>query len=116
MIIKASLQNGHLIMNSIKKRVLSTLIATGLIAGAAVPAFASVNVEGGTWDYGSKVTISLKKKAWSNYNHPTKYHGSSVSLGTSTNSSGKTAPHSVSYASITGSLSDTAHAHYKFYK
>ena len=32
-------------MNSIKKRVLSTLIATGLIAGAAVPAFASVNVE-----------------------------------------------------------------------
>ncbi|MGG2108002.1 lactococcin 972 family bacteriocin [Lysinibacillus pakistanensis] len=74
----------------------------------------SVNVGGGTWDYGTSVTLKLKKKAWSNYNHPTEYHSSSCYVGTNWGYSYKTAPKVLSKADAEGGLSDSTGAYWKF--
>lgn len=45
----------------------------------------SVEVGGGVWDYGTKLVLTssgIKKKVWSNYWHPTRWHASSVRIGT----------------------------------
>ncbi|GLI04799.1 hypothetical protein YDYSG_08290 [Paenibacillus tyrfis] len=77
------------------------------------------NVGGGTWDYGTKSEwqgwLVWKKRVWSNYNHPTKAHASTASIGTQTNFSGYTLSGTTSYASALGDLSAQTHAYWQTY-
>lgn len=61
-------------LKSVRQAVAITVFTIGL-AGTAVAT--SVNpIQGGTWNYGTSGTATLK--AYSNYLHNTKCHGSSV--------------------------------------
>ena len=69
--------------------------SAGLLLAAAAPALAiTVDVGGGQWSYDQGAN-----SAWSNYKHPSYYHGSSVKIGSVLFSSGCTAPGSWSLAS-----------------
>lgn len=81
------------------------------VTNASVTPF-SVDTGGGVWDYGTSVTLSLRKKVWSNYTHPTKTHHSSCSIGTSSNHSGNTKAGTTSYSSAIGGLDDETHAYW----
>lgn len=63
-----------------KKLVMSTIAAAGICVATAAPALASVNVGGGTWNYGSSHNVfSWSASVYSNYYHPTHHHsGTSV--------------------------------------
>lgn len=73
---------------------------------------------GGTWDYGTSPVISgfsIKKKVWSNYNHRTKIHSSTASIGTTISRSGQVNKEITSYASATGDTGDQTHAYWNTY-
>ncbi|GGA49559.1 hypothetical protein GCM10007416_23310 [Kroppenstedtia guangzhouensis] len=81
-----------------------------LKSGAVTPF--SVNVGGGTWDYGTRlVSFGTKKEVYSNYYHGTKNHGSTAQIGTQSNKS-CVRPGSTSYASARGGLFDSTHAYW----
>lgn len=81
------------------------------LSNASVTPF-SVDAGGGTWDYGTRMVGPWTKKVWSNYNHPTKTHSSSCSIGTASNDSGDTKKGTTSYSSATGSPRDATKAHW----
>ena len=72
----------------------------------------TTDVGGGKWDYGSTLTISLKKKTHSNYFHETEKHGSSAKVGSGSawSYSGDTKAAVWSKASATGERSATGYA------
>jgi hypothetical protein len=75
----------------------------------------SVEVGGGTWDYGTKIIFkswSFKKKVWSNYWHPTAIHRSSCKIGTNYSDSGWVAQNTTSFSSAIGDRDDTAYAYW----
>lgn len=97
----------------IKKCISSFALVSVLAFGVAVPAFAAtVNVDGGTWDYGTSVVGVNQKKVWSNYLHNTKVHKSSCSIGANKSDSGWTNAGSTSFSSAVGGWFDTTHAYY----
>lgn len=72
----------------------------------------TVNAGGGKWDYGSTLTLTLKKKTHSNYFHESKMHGSSAKVGEASDwtYSGDTKPGQWSKASATGEKDATGYA------
>ena len=74
-----------------------------VLDNSQVTPFTTVNVGGGTWDYGTDSHL-LTKDAWSNYQHKTKDHSSSVRYDGVTNSSGRTASGTESLASCSVSI------------
>ncbi len=83
-------------MNKLGKVVASTVATIGLTASFAGVAMAAVvNVDGGSWDYGSN-TINV----WSNYTHPSRRHGSTAVAGSDRVYSGDTAAGRTSFASL----------------
>ncbi|MBB4826386.1 hypothetical protein HNO89_003645 [Sporosarcina luteola] len=75
----------------------------------------SVNVGGGVWDYGTKLIIGipLKKLVYSNYNHPSKVHSASCSIGTTYNNSGPYPAGSMAPSSAEGKTGDSTRANWK---
>ncbi|WP_237534907.1 MULTISPECIES: lactococcin 972 family bacteriocin [unclassified Streptomyces] len=72
-----------------------------------------VNKGGGTWSYGTIVNGS-QKRCYSNYQHQTKYHSSTVILGSNTRKVFANAG-DTSNASLTNGSSFTCHAYWATY-
>ncbi|MET1172354.1 lactococcin 972 family bacteriocin [Paenibacillus amylolyticus] len=92
---------------------------TNIITEDLITTFATADNGGGTWDYGTSVVmeslITYKKKVWSNYNHATKIHSSTASIGTQISRSGQVNKGVTSYASAIGGLTDDTHAYWNVY-
>ncbi|PYE44541.1 lactococcin 972 family bacteriocin [Paenibacillus barcinonensis] len=86
---------------------------TKFTSGVVSPA---VDVGGGTWDYGTSWVFPLSKKVWSNYNHQTKIHSSTASIGTQILRSGQVNAGTTSYASAIGGASEDTHAYWNVYE
>ena len=84
------------------------------ITNDMVTPFAAVNVGGGLWDYGTSVVlgIPLKKKVYSNYNHPSLVHSASCSIGTTYSNSGRYQPGSMAPSSAIGATGDSTRANW----
>ncbi|XOQ43651.1 MAG: hypothetical protein ACFWTN_04245 [Clostridium sp.] len=69
---KRLLTEGFIMTTKMKKRI-SSFALTGVLAlRTVVPVFAaSVNVDGGVWDYGTSIVEINQKKVYSNYLHNT---------------------------------------------
>ncbi len=75
----------------------------------------TVNVGGGSWSYGTNEEIYPGQKyAWSNYNHPSRTHASSVTLDGKKNDSGPTKAGVQSKASIVGTKWAVAQANWRY--
>ena len=87
--------------------------STKQLSNDTVTPFA-VNVGGGQWDYGTSVVwgIPLKKKVYSNYNHPTLVHSASCSIGTTYSNSGQYQPGSMAPSSAVGATDDSTRANW----
>ena len=97
----------------IKKRISSFALIGVLALGTAVPAFAaSVNVGGGTWDYGTSIAGINVKKVYSNYLHNTKMHKASCSIGANKSTSGWKTAGNTAFSSAYGRWGDVTHAYY----
>lgn len=95
------------------KKLLSLIGATALVMAISVPAFAtSVNVGGGTWDYGTRSIGWDQKEVYSNYLHNTKIHMSSCSIGANKNSSDWMDPGDTASSSAVGKWGDKTHAYH----
>ncbi|HCC01154.1 MAG TPA: lactococcin 972 family bacteriocin [Ruminococcaceae bacterium] len=96
-----------------KKRISSLVLVVALTFGTAVPALAaSVNVGGGTWDYGTRAKGWNVKEVYSNYLHNTKIHKASCSIGANKSDSGWTAPGDTASSSAEGKWGDKTHAYH----
>lgn len=80
-----------------------------------VSAFATSDVGGGTWSYGTSYVFPLSKKVYSNYYHGEKTHSSTAQIGTLVTKSGQVAKDKTSYASATGGASEDTHAYWNTY-
>lgn len=87
------------------------------ITNEMVTPFTAVNVGGGQWDYGTSVVwgIPLKKKVYSNYNHPSLVHSASCSIGTTYSNSGKYNAGSMAPSSAIGATGDSTRANWNVY-
>jgi len=77
----------------------------------------SVEADDGIWDYGTKPVMTwggIKKKVWSYYWHPTRWHASSVRIGTLRVDSGCVPLNETSHASAIGPFDETGYAYYRF--
>jgi lactococcin 972 family bacteriocin len=54
---------------------------SGIVALSTATPNTTVNVGGGTWNYGSSVDSSGTKHCWSHYDHPTKTHSATAIMG-----------------------------------
>jgi hypothetical protein len=72
-----------------------------------VTPFAEEEVGGGTWSYGTKLTVSFKKRVYSNYFHKTDVHGSAAKIGAREWNSSCAKKDTWSKASQIGSTKDT---------
>ena len=98
--------------NSVRK-LGALALALLLCCSFAVTAYATtVYVEGGTWDYGTKLIAVDQKQVYSNYSHDNSYHKASCTIGTHSNSSGWVAPGILAASSCIGSWGDDTHAYY----
>jgi|GEM_PF-1921487 len=85
---------------------------TSAISNDMVTPFSSVNVGGGTWDYGTSLALPLNKKVWSNFNHPSKKHSASCSIGNTYSSSGVYPAGSMAPSSAKGGINDSTRANW----
>ncbi len=103
-------------MLKLKRRLLSIMMAGSIIFSTGVVALAkTVQVEGGSWDYGTSLFVeswTIKKKVYSNYYHQKKVHKSTCEIGTTSSSSDWVAAGKTSYSSAVGSRKDTGYAYY----
>jgi hypothetical protein len=63
------------------RRILKISVVTAaIVLGAAAPAMATtVNVGGGTWNYGTSYVFPVSEGVYSDYYHPTNHHsGTSI--------------------------------------
>lgn len=81
---------------------LVTLTGALTLGGAAAAEATTVNVGGGTWDYGGSF---LTTWTYSNYIHPTKNHGSTACNANSCDESGPTPRNVWSKARVHSTLS-----------
>lgn len=88
---------------------------TDVLTNEMVTPFANENVGGGNWDYGTRLVLPLNKEVYSNYYHKTKDHGSSCSIGTKHNDSGRVSAGITSYSSATGKVNDKTKANWRTY-
>lgn len=95
-----------------RRRVVALAAAALMITATAAPAFAAVNVDGGSWDYGTSIAGWGQKKVWSNYYHDTRVHKSSCYLGTLKAESGWTVPKQTSFSSVQGDWGSTGQSYY----
>ncbi len=84
---------------------------SGSVAMAAVTPNTSVNVGGGTWNYGSSYSFPVGKHCWSNYFHPTQFHSATSIIG-STNNTSFGAPDQWADSSANGSITQTCQAYW----
>jgi hypothetical protein len=82
------------------------------LTNSLVTPFSSVNVGGGTWDYGTSLSGLTQKKVYSNYLHPTSKHHASCSIGANMSSSGVVAAKTTAFSSAIGGLDDATHAYW----
>ena len=82
------------------------------LTNSMVTPFATVQVGGGTWDYGTRIVGLGTKQVWSNYWHPTAVHRSSCRIGTNYNNSGWVPAKYTSYSSAVGSWFNTGYAYW----
>ncbi|GAA0303104.1 hypothetical protein GGQ92_003083 [Gracilibacillus halotolerans] len=120
------------------KKVGTALLSCALMIMVAVPAFAQVNNSGsggsvvlkgepptvtpyaiksvdggnGRWDYGTRLTITLKKKVWSNLDHNTKTHRSSAEIDGKYDDSGWVPKRTTSKASSIGPRKSVGYANW----
>ncbi|MED4851578.1 lactococcin 972 family bacteriocin [Caldifermentibacillus hisashii] len=120
------------------KKIGSTIVGSALVLMlAAVPAFAQTDspAKGGTvvlkeestvtpytikevdggdgrWDYGTTLTLKLKKKVWSNLDHNTKTHRSSTEIDGNYDDSGWVPKRTTSKASSIGPRKSVAYANW----
>ncbi|WP_073767600.1 lactococcin 972 family bacteriocin [Streptomyces sp. CB02923] len=73
---------------------------------------ACVNASGGKWCYGWYTDFNPGKYCYSNYLHETKWHRSSVKLGSGSRSSGSVKPGSASNAHLSAGLAYTCYTYY----
>lgn len=66
----------------------------------------------GRWDYGTRLTITLKKKVWSNLDHNTKTHRSSCEIDGNFDDSGWVPPRTTSKASAIGPRKSVGYANW----
>jgi lactococcin 972 family bacteriocin len=83
-------------------------------AGAGLSPYEVVEVGGGTWNYGSQITVVPPKTCWSNYKHNTKYHSSTTIMG-DVNSTGYASARLWSESRVTGGLSYSCSAYWNTY-
>lgn len=95
-----------------RRRVVALAAAALMITATAAPAFAAVNVDGGSWDYGTSIAGWGQKKVWSNYYHDTRKHKSSCTLGILHSDSDWVAPKSTSFSSVQGDWGSTGYSYY----
>ena len=81
-----------------------------IIQDSGVQPKATVSVGGGTWNYGTECKTLTTKKAWSKYQHHSKKHSSSVSIGSNSASSGWKNPGVQANSEVTGTKCVTAEA------
>jgi len=94
---------------AVRRKLVTALVAGGMVLGLASPALATVvNVGGGTWDYGTG-----GGKVWSYYYHGSKCHKSSVQ-GQYYASSGNTRAGAWARASAPDRWYAVDHAYYDF--
>lgn len=72
----------------------------------------SVDNGNGRWDYGTGLTITLKKSAYSNLDHNTKTHRSSCEIDGNYSNSGWVKARSTSKSSTTGPRNSTAYCNW----
>jgi len=83
-----------------------------VLTNSMVTPFTTVQVGGGTWDYGTRLISLTQKEVWSNYWHPTAVHRSSCKIGTAYSNSGWTDPTVTSYSSAVGAWNQTGYAYW----
>ncbi|MEC2224469.1 lactococcin 972 family bacteriocin [Heyndrickxia faecalis] len=66
----------------------------------------------GRWDYGTTLTLKLKKKVWSNLDHDTKTHRSSTEIDGNYDNSGWVAKRTTSRASSIGARNSVGYANW----
>lgn len=98
-------------MTNIRKRIGAFGLACAVIMATPLAALAA-NVDGGVWDYGTRVSGINQKTVYSNYFHPSRVHRSSVTIGTTYVDSNWVPSGQTSYASATGSWTAETHAYY----
>jgi lactococcin 972 family bacteriocin len=84
---------------------------TGSITLSTVTPDTTVNVGGGTWNYGSSVDSSGTKHCWSHYVHPTKTHSATAIMGSQNHKVRKT-PKIWANADIYGGTGNTCYAYW----
>ena len=94
---------------NIKKVLTSMLVAGVILSNSIIAMAATVQVDGGTWAYGTNVT-----KCYSNYYHGSRAHNSTAINGNATASySGQVSAKNTSYASVSKTLTGNT-AYYGF--
>lgn len=120
------------------KKIGTAVLGSALVLMMAVPAFAqtdspenggTVVLEGepstvtpytikevdggdGRWDYGTRLTVTLKKKVWSNLDHNTKTHRSSTEIDGNYDDSGWVDKRTTSKASSIGPRNSVGYANW----
>lgn len=79
-----------------------TVVLAGEPCSVTPYTIVSVDNGDGRWDYGTTLTITLKKKVWSNLDHNTKVHRSSCEIDGNYDNSGWVNPRTTSKASAVG--------------
>ncbi|WP_162873039.1 lactococcin 972 family bacteriocin [Austwickia chelonae] len=91
------------------KKILICTVSAAVIASGSTAAFAYAEVDGGKWDFGHGPFDT-----YSNYWHPTKNHGSSVTRNGQKFDSGCASPNEWSRASVNAKWTDSVAQYYRF--
>lgn len=85
--------------------------SSGVVAFSAVSPDTTVNVGGGTWNYGTSIDNNGTKHCWSHYIHPTKTHSATAIMGAQNVKVRKT-PKLWANADIYGGAGSTCYAYW----
>lgn len=85
------------------------------LTNAMITPFASTNVGGGTWNYGTE-KVGNQKHVWSLYDHSELSHKASTKLGSESHTSGWKYAKTTAKSEIYGNKSSTGYAYWDVYK